>query len=113
MRVYTNSNYEAHLRARARCIQPGLRFFWSTRMRTRALYQGSDNLVITGRTMDWAEDMRSNAWVFPRGMVRAGAAKSNEPYAPVMKLNMTGGNTHAGNAASKFEAARPFAFLAA
>jgi choloylglycine hydrolase len=46
-------------------------------MCTRALYQGSDNLVITGRTMDWAEDMHSNAWVFPRGMVRDGASKSN------------------------------------
>lgn len=44
--------------------------------------------------MDWAEDMFST-------------------NAPVKKLNMAGGNTYAGNAASKFEAARPLAFLAA
>ena len=41
-------------------------------MCTRAVYVGSDNLVVTGRSMDWAEDMRSNAWLFPRGMERSG-----------------------------------------
>ena len=32
--------------------------------------------------------------------------------APVRKLTMAGGNTHAGNASSKFETAKPFTFLA-
>ncbi len=41
---------------------------------TRALYVGSDGMVITGRTMDWLEDMRSNLWVFPKGIARDGAA---------------------------------------
>ena len=41
---------------------------------TRAVYLGSDGLVITGRNMDWVEDMSSNLWVFPRGMQRDGAA---------------------------------------
>ncbi len=41
---------------------------------TRAVYLGSDNVVITGRSMDWAEDVYSNAWVFPRGMAREGNA---------------------------------------
>lgn len=41
---------------------------------TRAVYIGSDNVVITGRSMDWAEDMRSNLWSFPRGVKRDGAA---------------------------------------
>jgi choloylglycine hydrolase len=41
---------------------------------TRAVYLGSDGLVITGRNMDWVEDMSSNMWVFPRGMKRDGAA---------------------------------------
>jgi penicillin V acylase-like amidase (Ntn superfamily) len=41
---------------------------------TRAVYLGADGLVITGRNMDWVEDMRSNLWVFPRGMARDGAA---------------------------------------
>jgi choloylglycine hydrolase len=44
---------------------------------TRAVYLGSDGLVITGRSMDWVEDMSSNLWVFPRGMQRDGAAGPN------------------------------------
>jgi choloylglycine hydrolase len=43
-------------------------------MCTRAVYTGSNDLVITGRTMDWPEDQHSNAWLFPRGMIRNGAA---------------------------------------
>ncbi|MGB6191958.1 MAG: linear amide C-N hydrolase [Terracidiphilus sp.] len=46
-------------------------------MCTRALYQGAGGMVITGRTMDWVEDMHSNAWLFPRGAARDGAAKSD------------------------------------
>jgi choloylglycine hydrolase len=41
---------------------------------TRAVYLGSNNLVITGRSMDWAEDVYSNVWVFPRGTSREGAS---------------------------------------
>jgi choloylglycine hydrolase len=41
---------------------------------TRAVYLGQDGLVVTGRTMDWSEDIRSNFWAFPRGMARDGAA---------------------------------------
>lgn len=41
---------------------------------TRALYTGDDNLVITGRSMDWVDDIHSNLWIFPRGMKREGAA---------------------------------------
>jgi choloylglycine hydrolase len=44
---------------------------------TRAVYQGLDNLVITGRTMDWLNDMQSNIWAFPRGIERDGAAGAN------------------------------------
>ena len=46
---------------------------------TRALYVGTDNTVITGRTMDWAEDMQSNLWVFPRGIHRTGLAGETSP----------------------------------
>ncbi len=46
-------------------------------MCTRAVYVGADNLVITGRSMDWAEDMQSNAWVFPRGLDRNGGGGAN------------------------------------
>lgn len=41
---------------------------------TRTLYVGDGNLVITGRNMDWKEDMISNLWVLPGGMKRNGAA---------------------------------------
>lgn len=37
---------------------------------TRTLFTGDDNVVITGRTMDWMEDMHSDIWVFPRGIAR-------------------------------------------
>jgi len=41
---------------------------------TRVLFSGSDNSVITGRSLDWEEDMHSDLWIFPRGMRRNGAA---------------------------------------
>ena len=34
---------------------------------TRAVYIGPEQMVITGRTMDWKEDIMSNIYVFPRG----------------------------------------------
>lgn len=46
---------------------------------TRAVYSGAENTVITGRSMDWEEDMRSNLWVFPRGMQRNGEAGADSP----------------------------------
>lgn len=41
---------------------------------TRVTYLGPDNTVITARSMDWAEDMKSDLWIFPQGMQRHGAA---------------------------------------
>lgn len=41
---------------------------------TRVLYVGSDSIVLTGRSMDWSEDMHSDLWVFPKGIKRDGAA---------------------------------------
>lgn len=41
---------------------------------TRVLFTGTDNTVITGRNMDWEEDMGSNLWVLPAGMQRDGAS---------------------------------------
>jgi choloylglycine hydrolase len=46
---------------------------------TRALYVAENGLVITGRSMDWAEDMHTNLWTFPKGMTRDGAAGANTP----------------------------------
>lgn len=40
---------------------------------TRVVYLGPDGMVLTGRTMDWREDPRTNLYLFPRGMERRGA----------------------------------------
>lgn len=39
---------------------------------SRAVYLGLEGQVVTGRTMDWREDLQSNLWIFPRGMKRDG-----------------------------------------
>jgi len=46
---------------------------------TRAVLIGSDNTVITGRSMDWEEDMHSDLWLMPRGITRTGEAGANSP----------------------------------
>ncbi len=46
---------------------------------TRAVYLGDDGTVITGRSMDWAEDMHTNLWAMPRGIERDGAAGPDSP----------------------------------
>jgi len=44
---------------------------------TRVLYVADNGLIVTGRTMDWEEDMMSNIWAFPEGLARDGAAGPN------------------------------------
>ena len=44
---------------------------------TRVVYLGKNGMIVTGRTMDWKEDLKSNIYVFPRGIERAGADKGN------------------------------------
>lgn len=44
---------------------------------TRVVYHGPANTILTGRTMDWKEDSRSNIWIFPRGMQRSGEISKN------------------------------------
>ncbi len=39
---------------------------------TRAVYFGKEGQTVTGRSMDWIEDMHTNLWVFPRGLKRDG-----------------------------------------
>ncbi len=59
---------------------------------TRAVYLGSEDRVLTGRSMDWKLPMVSNLWVFPRGMERDGAAgaRSAEWTAEYGSLVVTG-----------------------
>ena len=42
--------------------------YFTTNACTRVVYKGEDNLILTARSMDWKEDIKSNIWVFPRGM---------------------------------------------
>lgn len=44
---------------------------------TRVVYVGLNDLVLTGRTMDWREDIKSNLWIFPRGIERSGETGTN------------------------------------
>ncbi|SHL59336.1 penicillin amidase Cysteine peptidase. MEROPS family C59 [Chitinophaga jiangningensis] len=44
---------------------------------TRVMYKGLDGLILTGRSMDWKNDIETNLWIFPRGMARDGATGAN------------------------------------
>lgn len=44
---------------------------------TRIVYQGTNNTILTARSMDWKEDSQSNLWIFPRGMERNGEVGKN------------------------------------
>lgn len=37
---------------------------------TRAVYLGPNNMTVTGRTMDWRDEMPTNLWLLPRGIQR-------------------------------------------
>ncbi|MCY2959285.1 MAG: linear amide C-N hydrolase [Planctomycetota bacterium] len=37
---------------------------------TRAVYFGKNGQTVTGRSMDWSEQMHTNMWIFPRGLAR-------------------------------------------
>jgi len=41
-------------------------------MCTRLVYLGPEEIVLTGRSMDWHDEIGTNIWVFPRGMERTG-----------------------------------------
>lgn len=50
----------------ATLIVIAVNFIWSgqpVKACTRAVYIGPDNMVITGRTMDWKEDIQSNLYL--------------------------------------------------
>jgi choloylglycine hydrolase len=44
---------------------------------TRAVYKGEDGLVMTGRSMDFRDDIPANLWVLPRGISRDGRVGPN------------------------------------
>ena len=42
---------------------------------TRVVYLGKNGMIVTGRTMDWKEDLKSNIYVFPRGLKERGRTR--------------------------------------
>lgn len=44
---------------------------------SRFTYTAPNNTVITGRSMDWVEDIRTDLWVFPAGIERIGSTEPN------------------------------------
>ena len=44
---------------------------------TRMVYHGPDDMVITGRSMDFSLDIPANIWAFPQGMQREGLVGAN------------------------------------
>jgi len=69
---------------------------------TRTLFVGDDGLVITGRNMDWREDMMSNLYVFPAGIARDGEAGPNSvkwtsKYGSVITAGYDAGSTDGMN----------------
>ena len=44
---------------------------------TRILWAGADGQILTGRTMDWWENLRTDLRILPRGLTRSGIAGSN------------------------------------
>ena len=61
-----------HLSAIFLLIALSLPISQKTEACTRAVYLGENGLVITGRTMDWKENIPTNLYIFPRGISRQG-----------------------------------------
>ncbi len=69
---------------------------------TRTLYVGDDGTVITGRNMDWKEDMDSDIWILPAGIERDGAAgaesiKWKSTYGSIIVAGYDAGTTDGMN----------------
>lgn len=44
---------------------------------TRVVYKGTNQTVITARSMDWKDEIDANLWIFTRGMDRTGNVGNN------------------------------------
>ncbi|WP_137045124.1 linear amide C-N hydrolase [Pseudolabrys sp. FHR47] len=99
---------------------------------TRAVYLGTNDIVITARSMDWKSEITSNLWIFPRGMTRSGETGANtikwtSKYGSVVvsgfEVSTTDGVNEAGLAANllwlvesdypKFDGSKPGLTIAA
>lgn len=59
------------------CILATALFAIPARPCSRVLWNDNGRSVLVGRNMDWFEDLKTNAWVLPRGMKRDGLAPKN------------------------------------
>lgn len=69
---------------------------------TRIIYQGNDNLIVIGRSLDWKTPIPTNIYVYPRGMEkvgsdRPGAVKWTSKYGAVYAVGYDGGVTEGMN----------------
>jgi penicillin V acylase-like amidase (Ntn superfamily) len=99
---------------------------------TRAVYLGTNGIVITARSMDWKSDIATNLWIFPRGMARSGevgpssikwTSKYGSVIASAYDISTSDGFNEAGLAANilwlvesdyaKFDGSRPGLTIAA
>ncbi|TRZ44334.1 linear amide C-N hydrolase [Robertkochia solimangrovi] len=44
---------------------------------TRVVYHGTNDLIITARSMDWKEEIPANLWILPSGILRNGLVGEN------------------------------------
>jgi penicillin V acylase-like amidase (Ntn superfamily) len=44
---------------------------------TRIVYLGAAGNIVTARSMDWNNDIGTNLWILPRGMMRTGQTGPN------------------------------------
>jgi len=44
---------------------------------SRFTYTGPENTVVSGRSMDWVEDLHTDLWSFPAGIKRIGSSEPN------------------------------------
>lgn len=61
----------------ASCVASTLTFTSIAEACTRFVYLGNNNLNMTARSMDWAEEIGTNLWIMPRGIQRSGEAGPN------------------------------------
>ena len=57
---------------------------------SRVLWADNGQAVVTGRNMDWPEDMRTDLWAFPRGLTRKGASGDNNELTWTSKYGSVG-----------------------
>lgn len=69
---------------------------------TRILYEGTDSLLIVGRSLDWKTPIPTNLYVYPAGLKKVGSDKPNSitwtsRYGAVYAVSYDGGITEGMN----------------